>query len=396
MISPTEPVAQRSATRGITEFLITTVCMLSFASIALFFGVTEVTGSNSGTRDYIVYWATGQQFAHLANPYDATAIYALESNAGFPKEHVAMFMRNPPWALPITLPLALVSSRTGSFFWSLFLLACLLLSVRLLWIRQGRPKGLRAALGYTFAPALTSINTGQTSLLALLGLVLFLYLYRTHPFLAGASLWFCLLKPHMFLPFGVVMLVWVVTSKAYRLLLGALAALGLSVALTYMIDSSAWTQYFAMVRSSGMNNDFIYCLSFMLRNWISPHSTWIEFVPSTLGCVWALIYFWRRRDSWDWGNEGSLVMLVSIVVAPYSWILDQVLAIPALLQGVYGTSSRNLLLSLALASAAVEIAFLGEHWFPSALYIWTLWTAPAWLLWYLAARKFAAHPQAVV
>src|SRR5580704_1281606 len=85
MISPTEPVAQRSATRGITEFLITTVCMLSFASIALFFGVTEVTGSNSGTRDYIVYWATGQQFAHLANPYDATAIYALESNAGFPK-----------------------------------------------------------------------------------------------------------------------------------------------------------------------------------------------------------------------------------------------------------------------------------------------------------------------
>jgi hypothetical protein len=33
----------------------------------------------------------------------------------------------------------------------------------------------------------------------------------------------------------------------------------------------------------------------------------------------------------------------------------------------------------------IEIALLGIVWKPSTLYLWTLWSAPAWLIWYLAA-----------
>ena len=80
-------------------------------------------------------------------------------------------------------------------------------------------------------------------------------------------------------------------------------------------------------------------------------------------------------------------MLVSILVAPYSWLFDQALAIPALLQGAYATVNRNWLFVLALASALIEIAFLLNTRFPSALYLWTLWTAPAWLGWYLVACR---------
>ena len=78
-------------------------------------------------------------------------------------------------------------------------------------------------------------------------------------------------------------------------------------------------------------------------------------------------------------------MLVSIIVAPYSWLYDQALAIPALLQGAYATRSRNMLIVLALLSVLIELALLGIVWKPTTLYTWTLWSAPAWLVWYCCA-----------
>ena len=85
-------------------------------------------------------------------------------------------------------------------------------------------------------------------------------------------------------------------------------------------------------------------------------------------------------------------MLVSILVTPYSWLYDQVLVIPALLDGAFATRSRTMLAVLAFLSALIEMALLCIAWKPSALYIWTLWSAPAWLIWYLAAGGIAQRP----
>jgi len=96
-----------------------------------------------------------------------------------------------------------------------------------------------------------------------------------------------------------------------------------------------------------------------------------------------LVYFWRRRAAWDWKIDGSLLMLVSLVAAPYCWLYDQCLAIPALLEGAYATRSRNLLTVLALAILLMDIELVCAVHVISPLY---LWTAPAWLAWYLCAR----------
>jgi hypothetical protein len=77
-------------------------------------------------------------------------------------------------------------------------------------------------------------------------------------------------------------------------------------------------------------------------------------------------------------------------VAPYAWPFDQVLVIPALLAALYHTRSRNLLAAVALANAFIEIAIYFELRFPSAMYLWTLWAAPAWLAWYLLAECVSA------
>jgi hypothetical protein len=73
-------------------------------------------------------------------------------------------------------------------------------------------------------------------------------------------------------------------------------------------------------------------------------------------------------------------MLVSMLAAPYCWLFDQAVAIPALLHGVYRTGSRILLVLLAAASLLIEIQLVAGVKLPSALY---LWTAPAWVAWYI-------------
>jgi hypothetical protein len=78
-------------------------------------------------------------------------------------------------------------------------------------------------------------------------------------------------------------------------------------------------------------------------------------------------------------------------VAPYCWLFDQGLAIPALLRGAYVTRSRVLLVLLAFASLVIEIELMSGVAITSALF---LWTAPAWLVWYLVACARRNEPPA--
>jgi hypothetical protein len=259
---------------------------------------------------------------------------------------------------------------------------------------HGSPKNQLHWLGYSFAPALVCLLAGQVSIFVLLGLVLFLRLHPSQPFLAGLSLWLCLLKPHLFLPFGIVLLVWAILTRSYKLVAGTTIALSVSTAIAFVLDPLVWVHYGHMMSTRStvrMQQELIPCVSIMLRWSISPKTMWLQYLPSALGCIWALAYFRKHYNHWDWMEHGSLLMLVSVLLAPYTWLMDQAILIPALLHAVYLTRSRSLVAILALASAAIEVGILrGPPVMYSALY---LWTAPAWLAWYLyAIRGPAAEP----
>lgn len=373
------------------DLSIATVAGLSVALVAMFLCVVPIAGSLASARDFVVFWATGQQLIHHANPYDAAAMGQIEHTAGFAAGYGVLFMRNPPWALPLVLPLGLVGVRVGALIWSLFLFACLAVSGWQIWIMHGRIGNRLYWLAFSFAPALVCLFVGQTALFSLLGLVLFLRLYRTRPFLAGLALWLCALKPHLFLPFGVVLLAWIAVSRSYKILAGAAAALAASCAVAWLIDPTAFSDYTNMMRTPGIEKEFIPCLSVALRLWLSPRIIWLQYLPAVIACAWALAYYWPRRNKWDWMMNGSVLMLVSLVVAPYCWLYDQGLAIPALMQGAHMSRSRSLLAILALANLPIEIGLMCGIRITSALY---LWTAPAWLAWYLFARASAGKLRA--
>jgi hypothetical protein len=372
----------QEAKADFADLSIALVAGVAFAFTAVFLCAAPMTNQISAGRDFVAYWATGQQLVQHANPFDTAAMTKIEHGAGLSDKYTVGFMRNPPWGLALAFPLGYVGLKTGTLLWSLIMLGCLTFSAHMLWRMHGSPRGSLHWLGYSFAPAVLCLWMGQTSLFVLLGWVLFLRLESSRPFLAGMSLWLCTLKPHFFVPFALVLLASMILTRNFKILAGAAAALGASIAIVYWMDPLAFSQYAEMIRTVGMEKEFIPCLSVVLRLWISPASKWLQSLPTAVACVWALIYYWPRRRSWDWMREGSLLMLVSIFAAPYCWLYDQGLAIPAVLEGAYRTRSRILIAVIALASLPVEIMLLCGVRITSAAY---LWTSAAWLIWYLCA-----------
>jgi hypothetical protein len=395
MIATEKPLLKSRIPQTIFELAVTTICGAAAGLTAMLILLTILPEPNWGMRDFGVYWATGQQFAKHLNPYDPGGLLLVERAAGLSRDVDVLFMRNPPTALLLVLPLGLVSLRAASFLWPLLLLSVFLSSAYLLYRMHGSPKGRRHLLAYSFGPALICIVNGQSTVFALLGLVLFLRLHRTSPYVAGICFWLCSVKPHLFLPFGIVLLTWTFVTHAYRLVAGIGTAAVANAAIVLYLDPLAFAQYSQMFRTSGIEQDFIPCASYLLRIWIRPQVPWISFLPGAIACAWALRYYWIHRREWDWTKHGSLLMLVSILAAPYSWLYDQVLAIPALLQGAYVSRSRNLVILLALLSALPEVALFccKEH---GSFYLWTLWTAPVWLLWYVAAQNSDSESRAAI
>jgi Glycosyltransferase family 87 len=384
-LSRMEQLTGRKNLRNIAEFLVVAICTLAFVFTAMDIGMVVLGRSAVGTRDFVEYWASAQQLAHRANPYDGRALLPIERSVGLPSDMPPMVMGNAPPALALVFPLGFLGPRSAEVLWSLLLLACLIASVRMVWAMHGKPRNHLQVLGYGFAPALACLGAGQMSLLVLFGLVLFLRFRQTSPFMAGASLWFCALKPQLFLPFGLVLLAWIVASKCYRLLAGAVSALAFSTAVAFILDPRAWTQYHQMMNVARYDKFTIPCFSIILRRTISPGTMWLQYLPAVIGCVWAIAYFRRHRNEWDWIAHGSILILFSVLVAPYTWLIDQCIVIPALLHGVFITRSRKLVALLAMASAIIEIAPLrGMELLHSAFYVWT---APTWLVWYLYASR---------
>lgn len=374
------PALPRNSLRRFVEPVVAVSCFLALGVFVIALCTLLVTGSRAGTRDVVSFWAAGRQIDHRANPYDATSIQTIEHSVGFPDTASTLIMRNPPSALALVMPLGFFDLRLAALLWAVLLLGALGLSVHLLWVMHGRPDNKIHFLGYSFGPALACILGGQSSLFALLGLVLFLRLHQRHPFLAGLSLWLCALKPHLFLPFGAVLLIWAIVNSRYSLVAGTVLALAVSSLMATSLDPSIWTQYRQMMRSSGIEQEFIPCLGVALRFAIRPQAMWLQYVPAIIGCSWSVWFYWSRRARWDWMKDGALLMLVSVLVSPYAWLTDQALLVPALLAGAYRATTKTQLAALALVSAFIEVAQITGSSMHSARY---LWIPLFWLGWYL-------------
>jgi len=385
------PVSQSPARR-----LAAAVIVALGACFVLGIYALTIDDRNATGRDYIQYWAAEQQLAHHQNPYDINAIYALEKSRGLEEDSPKVTF-SPPVAFELALPLGYMGAKNGLLLWLAELLACTGLALWVLWRMHGRPGSRLHVLVFGFPPVLACLMAGQLGIFFLLGVALFLWLHKTRPLLAGAMLLPCALKPHLFLPCVLALVLWSARKRSFAVIGGFVCALAVSYGLTLAMDPHAWQQYFEMMRSTRVLDVFIPTVGVAMRFAIDPAAHWIEFVPEALACAWAAWFYATRRERWEWGREGLLLLLVGAVAAPYSFFSDQAVLFPAVLAGMYAVAAARDMVAwvlLGLMVAGGLVGLVAAIQLPSPFY---LWTAPAWLGWYVyAMRGSDGSPRAAV
>jgi hypothetical protein len=333
--------------------------------------------------DCVSYWSAGQLLLHHADPYSPAGALAIEKAHGFYAGY--MVMLNPPWALFLAAPLGFGGLRLGLFLWTLAGVACIFASAFLL-----RVPSKDRAFAFVFAPAVAAVFMGQSSAFPLLGFAFFLRFYRSRPFLAGASLLLMAIKPHLFLVFWAVLLADCIYHHRFSIVAGFASALAFSTAFAMCFDPRVFPHYFAMLRTSTLQHDFFPTASMLFRMLIDVRAFWLLFVPSTLAIAWGLWYYARYRNAWDWRIHGLLLMLITILVSPYSWFTDEAVLLPCILYVLTLPEKRShsAWILLTINTAALYLVFVHQAALTSRAY---LWTSAVWLLWFLYATHGSRH-----
>ncbi len=268
-------------------------------------------------HDFVEYWAAGQLLARGNNPYDLMEMDRLLKQAG--REEASIPRRNPPWTLPLVLPLGWLEVRTGRLLWLGLNLLALVVAADLLWrVYQGSDtvRLLAVVLALAFVPSVSALIVGQISPLLLLGAAGFLwFISQEQEFEAGVVSTLLPIKPHMSYLFWMALLVWAVGTRRWKLLVGG-ALTGVTLTLiAAAFRPSILTDYWQTAQTPPAGNGPLE-LSFLLRlRMESPSFAW-QYVL-LLGLVWLGWYGWHHRIDWNWPRQMPWLLLVSALTAVY-------------------------------------------------------------------------------
>ncbi len=382
-----DPAHRRSSPRAIlvTAALVVVVALAALAG-------RWVPDTAAGVTDFVEYRAAATLLLAGENPYDPAKLLPLQKAVGWPFDTADM-MWNPPWALPVVLPVGWLPWGSGLLAWGALQLGVVVLSAGLLWRLYGGPNRLllvAAALAVVFVPTFFLVRLGQISGLLLLGLAGFAAAVRAgRPGLAGAAAALTAIKPHLFLPFAVLLLCDAFVSRATRtaVLVGA-AVLAACAAVPLAWNPGVWGQYIETVRAP--SSEYHHAPS----DWSPPTvpaklrdavggGLAVQFAPSVLATA-ALVGYWafrRSRGGWDWPRELPAVTLLSVLTTGYgAWGFDLVVLLLPVVQSAAwlagGANPRLVLWSAAAYLAFNAAAFVGL--------IPVLWWAPAVAVGYVA------------
>ncbi len=356
-------------------FILTLIAVVVIAGIIGLW----IPDSAGGAVDFTEYGAAARVLANGGNPYDGRSLLAFQTPVGWVDSRAQM-MWNPPWVFPLVLPLAWLPWGSGFLTWSAVQGAVILWASVAAWRLYGgadRWMWVPILLAVAFAPMLFLMRLGQISGFMLFGLVGFLAAMRMgRPGWAGVAMAFTAVKPHLLLPFAVLLACdAIVTPKTRKaVLVGGGILIG--CALFPMVwNTDVWSQYVAGTRAP--SDEFHYSTA----DWDPPilasklgtyfdNSMAVQFVPSVVATLMLIGYWFRQRKVWNWEQELPRIALVSFLTTGYgAWGFDLiVLLLPIVQVATWVAQSHNPRLQLWATlgylsfNAAICLALLPVIW----------------------------------
>jgi hypothetical protein len=343
--------------------------------------------------DFTCYWAAGKLNLNGENPYSSFLVQdlrnSLQGQAVFPDKVYIPY--TPPWTLILLMPFGLLQYSMSRLLWFLVSIGLLIISVNKIWqLYSGAKKYIWMAwlVTFAFAPTLTQLRKGQIVIWVVVGIAGFLWQVerKENDWLAGAFAALLLVKPHLTYLFWPALLLWVLQERRWKVIFAALITYASGLALASAPNPNVIQQYIQGLGENSPLEWFTASLSNQIRIIFGYNLIWLQFLLAVIGLGWLLIFWIQHRHTWNWVEKMPIILLVSILTAPYAWthdyiiLLIPILAIFARLSNYKIQKSTLVLIFLLVLINIVELVshkfFDESHFF---------WLATALLLWYLLA-----------
>ncbi|MCU1310623.1 MAG: hypothetical protein JWO20_1748 [Candidatus Angelobacter sp.] len=379
--------------------------------ISLLYCARTVNSDRARVGDFAAYWTASHLLLTGQNPYDVDKVFALEKAIGpLPSPLV---MRNPPWLVPLILPLGLFSYQASYSLWAILQTSIVVGCALWMWKQFAPSTSTRWVvwlITLTSLPCILVLVMRQTTPLMLLGVVGFLYCEfndRSNSWLQAGSLVLISLKPQLLYLFWVALALsalWALrdldkpTRELRRWFLffrfGVLLAAFSGFAMIF--DIRIFSQYFEYLRNTPILQEGIPTIGNFFR--LHTELPWTQFAPMFIGVVWALWHWSKRRQNWDWREQMPSILMASVLTTTYSWLYDQVILIPvvlyALAQNFPGRNRVHVTTALLLCLAANAFVFVIFGKSTGLTDFKLLWTWPVYCILYSALGSLARHRSA--
>lgn len=339
--------------------------------------------------DFVEYWSAGRLNLIGGNPYDPEQLLPIQQETGVIAEQ-AIIMWNPPMLITLTMLFGLVDFGLSRLVWLVLNVIIIFISVNWIWelyVGKNEHRWLAWIIGFTFVPVLGGLKIGQASALLLLGVAGFLYfMKRDKIWLSGIFISLLLVKPHTLLLFAIAVIFWSIYAKEWRTILGALAAFIIATAVPILFNPNLIGQYLFAIRNYAPIDWATPTIGGLLRLIFGFENYWLQFMPSLLGIIWLIIYWFRNKKTWDWLDRAPLLILVSTLTASFGWTWDLIVCLVAVLQiaVLLVPHRRERIAALILFPyLLIEISALVMR----GVQFWSFWLAPALLVFYLSSMK---------
>jgi hypothetical protein len=288
--------------------------------------------------DFLPYWASVRLLLSGQNPYDTQALSAIILHTAGPG---GAFMRvyTPPALAGLLIPFGLLPFNIALLAWTIASVALFLVGLHLVYQTIQPPHDHRTlvikfAFILSFYPTFLAIKLGQIIPLLFCCIAFFFANQaklddRRKGFLSGVALAVCTVKPHLFLPFLVGVFLWTLRAGMWRLARGFFVGVAFLWSFPVCFNPRVYGLYLNSDLSNSLNwrtPSVGFWLAELCGGW-----AYLMFVPLLLGCGYALLTgLVAPMDQGAPRFEVPCLMPLSLACAPYLWMYDFVLLIPAI------------------------------------------------------------------
>jgi hypothetical protein len=376
----------------------------SLLVVALAILVVQLTWSSSQEMpvlpmyDFVEYWAAARLTLEGDNPYDLVRVEHLQHQIGHSGAGILMW--NPPWALPLVLPLGQLEVRTAHLVWIGLNFLVLGFCADRLWRLYGGSADYRWVawlVALTFIPCYFALTAGQISPLVLLGATLFLHFNeRRADALMGVAAVLLAIKPHLCYLFWIALFGWAIRERRWKLLAAGAATGAVLTAIPLVFDPQLLQQYWHAFTTQPPAQYRSPTLAHIIRVCLDPANFRLHFLAMIPGLLWFVPWWLCQPCPWDWKEQMPLLLLVSVLTTAYGgWPFDLVLLLVPVMDiatRLQGREQWRQQLVAATIHTALGLIALGQIAVGTE-YFWFIWMCPTYLVAYVSLRWWIARPQ---